>query len=68
MVSLLKRKGFMGIFFLAAIPNMTFDLCGMVCGAALMPFWTFFGGTLLGKAVVRVRKGLLFILGGFVEF
>lgn len=21
-----------------------------------MPFWTFFGGTLLGKAVVRVRR------------
>ncbi|CAM9495388.1 unnamed protein product [Ascophyllum nodosum] len=54
MISLLKRKGFLGIFFLSSIPNMAFDLCGMACGAGMMPFWTFFGGTLLGKAVVRV--------------
>ena len=25
----------------------------MCCGYLLMPFWTFFGATLLGKSVVR---------------
>ena len=29
------------------------DLCGICCGHYLMPFWTFFCATFLGKAVIR---------------
>ena len=29
------------------------DLCGICCGHYLMPFWTFFGATFIGKAVIR---------------
>ena len=35
---------------MAAWPNAMFDLCGICCGHFQMPFLTFFGGTLLGKA------------------
>lgn len=36
-------------------PNAAFDLCGLCCGAFKMPFWKFFGATLLGKAFVKVN-------------
>eukprot|EP00752_Nemacystus_decipiens_P001615 g1573.t1 len=54
MIGLLKRKGFMGVFLLASVPNMAFDLCGMCCGHFMMPFSTFFSAVLLGKAGVKV--------------
>lgn len=28
---------------------------GICCGHFLMPFWTFFGATLIGKAVIKVN-------------
>lgn len=54
MMRFLRQHGFWGIFLLSAVPNMAFDLCGICCGHFGMPFWQFFGGTLLGKAGVRV--------------
>lgn len=57
MIGLLKRKGFMGVFILASVPNMAFDLCGMCCGHFMMPFSTFFSAVLLGKAGVKASKG-----------
>jgi len=48
-----RRNGFLGIFLLASWPNAAFDMCGMACGWLEMPFWTFFGATLLGKSVVK---------------
>jgi uncharacterized membrane protein YdjX (TVP38/TMEM64 family) len=46
--------GFWGILLLAAYPNAAFDLCGICCGAFQMPFWEFFGATLLGKGGIKV--------------
>ena len=43
-----------GVFLMSSWPNMAFDLCCICCGHFLMPFWTFFGATLLGKAGVKV--------------
>ena len=37
------------------IPNPLFDLAGLCCGHFLVPFWTFFGATAIGKAVVKVH-------------
>jgi len=48
-----RRNGFLGIFLLASWPNAAFDMCGMACGWLEMPFWTFFGATLLGKSLVK---------------
>uniref|UniRef100_A0A7S4UKD5 EF-hand domain-containing protein n=1 Tax=Alexandrium monilatum TaxID=311494 RepID=A0A7S4UKD5_9DINO len=50
-----KRHGFFGVFMLASWPNAAFDMCGMCCGYLLMPFWTFFIATALGKGVVKVN-------------
>lgn len=36
------------------IPNPLFDLAGLTCGTFLIPFWTFFGATAIGKAFVKV--------------
>jgi hypothetical protein len=38
---------------MASYPNIAFDLCGICCGHYLMPFWTFFGATFVGKAMIR---------------
>jgi uncharacterized membrane protein YdjX (TVP38/TMEM64 family) len=44
-------------------PNAAFDLCGMCCGHFGMPFWTFFGGTFVGKACIKVNlQALLMVL------
>lgn len=49
----MKRLGFFGILFFASIPNPLFDLAGFTCGHFLIPFTTFFGATLLGKACIK---------------
>ena len=40
--------------FIVQIPNPLFDLAGITCGHFLIPFWTFFGATLIGKAVFKM--------------
>lgn len=50
-----QKHGFLGVFLLASWPNAAFDMCGMCCGYVLMPFWTFFIATCLGKGVVKVN-------------
>jgi len=32
-----------------------FDLAGITCGHFLVPFGTFFGATLIGKAVIKMH-------------
>ncbi|KAL1918607.1 uncharacterized protein VTP21DRAFT_2629 [Calcarisporiella thermophila] len=60
---LLKRMGFFGILLFASIPNPAFDLAGITCGHFQVPFWTFFGATLLGKAIVKATvQGLVVVL------
>ena len=61
MLGFIQRHGFWGILLLAAYPNAAFDLCGICCGHFLMPFWQFFGATLLGKGVIKAsaRAGRL---------
>nr|CAD7406137.1 unnamed protein product [Timema cristinae] len=59
---LVDRVGFFGIFICASIPNPLFDLAGITCGHFLVPFWTFFGATVLGKAVVKVHLQKIFVI------
>lgn len=49
------------------IPNPLFDLAGITCGHFLVPFWTFFGATLLGKAVIKMHIQKLFVIIAFNE-
>ncbi|KAM7374794.1 hypothetical protein PAMP_007431 [Pampus punctatissimus] len=52
---LIQKVGFIGILACASIPNPLFDLAGITCGHFLVPFWTFFGATLIGKAVIKMH-------------
>eukprot|EP00879_Flechtneria_rotunda_P014530 GHRR01015185.1.p1 GENE.GHRR01015185.1~~GHRR01015185.1.p1 ORF type:complete len:285 (+),score=76.87 GHRR01015185.1:269-1123(+) len=65
MMRIIKQHGFMGILLLASWPNAAFDLCGICCGAFLMPFWSFFGATLIGKGVIKVSGQALFFVALF---
>eukprot|EP00602_Paraphysomonas_sp_CaronLab_P011099 CAMPEP_0185023178 /NCGR_PEP_ID=MMETSP1103-20130426/5863_1 /TAXON_ID=36769 /ORGANISM="Paraphysomonas bandaiensis, Strain Caron Lab Isolate" /LENGTH=571 /DNA_ID=CAMNT_0027555635 /DNA_START=68 /DNA_END=1783 /DNA_ORIENTATION=+ len=67
MIHFLRTHGFMGVFLMAAWPNFAFDLCGICCGHFLMPFWTFFGATFLGKACVRNTYQTLLMVTLFSE-
>uniref|UniRef100_A0A7S1Q988 EF-hand domain-containing protein n=1 Tax=Alexandrium catenella TaxID=2925 RepID=A0A7S1Q988_ALECA len=60
-----ERHGFFGVFMLASWPNAAFDMCGMCCGYLMMPFWTFFIATALGKGVVKVNGQAFFFVNLF---
>jgi len=62
-----QKVGFMGILLCASIPNPLFDLAGITCGHFLVPFWTFFGATLIGKAVIKMHIQKLFVILAFNE-
>ncbi|XP_050543580.1 vacuole membrane protein 1 isoform X2 [Daktulosphaira vitifoliae] len=64
---LVKKVGFFGILACASIPNPLFDLAGITCGHFLIPFWTFFGATLLGKAAIKMSIQVLFVVIAFNE-
>jgi len=65
MFSLLGNLGFYGILLFASIPNPLFDLAGITCGHFLVPFWTFFGATLIGKSVVKAHLQTIFVITMF---
>ncbi|XP_046386216.1 vacuole membrane protein 1-like isoform X1 [Ischnura elegans] len=64
---LVEKVGFFGILACASIPNPLFDLAGITCGHFLVPFWTFFGATLIGKAVVKMHIQKMFVIIAFNE-
>jgi len=64
---LVEKVGFFGILACASIPNPLFDLAGITCGHFLVPFWTFFGATLIGKAVIKMHIQKIFIILAFNE-
>ena len=59
---LFRKYGFWGILAFASWPNMAFDLCGLASGHFLIPFWTFFGATWIGKAVIKVNLQAIFFI------
>jgi len=61
----LQRWGFWAIVICASVPNPLFDLAGLTCGHFLVPFWTFFGATFLGKAVFKVQLQACFVILAF---
>jgi len=62
---LVEKVGFFGILACASIPNPLFDLAGITCGHFLIPFWTFFGATLIGKAVIKMHIQKVFVILAF---
>jgi hypothetical protein len=48
---------------MASYPNIAFDICGICCGHFLMPFWTFFLATFIGKTIIRNSyQSMIYIL------
>lgn len=64
---LVEKVGFFGILACASIPNPLFDLAGITCGHFLVPFWTFFGATLIGKAIIKMHIQKVFVILAFNE-
>merc|ERR1712000_15868 len=62
---LVEKVGFFGILLAASIPNPLFDLAGITCGHFLIPFHTFFGATLIGKAIIKMHIQMIFIIFPF---
>eukprot|EP01127_Copromyxa_protea_P005541 TRINITY_DN15464_c0_g1_i1.p1 TRINITY_DN15464_c0_g1~~TRINITY_DN15464_c0_g1_i1.p1 ORF type:complete len:266 (-),score=62.30 TRINITY_DN15464_c0_g1_i1:57-854(-) len=67
MIDFLKKHGFIGIILMAAWPNAAFDLCGVCCGHFLMPFWSFFLATWIGKGLIKVNLQACFFIVLFTE-
>jgi len=65
MQQLVERVGFFGILAAASIPNPLFDLAGITCGHFLVPFGTFFGATLIGKAIIKMHIQKVFVILAF---
>lgn len=61
----IQRWGFWAILVAASIPNPLFDLAGITCGHFLIPFWTFFGATAVGKGVIKVSLQAMFYVVAF---
>lgn len=64
---LIQKAGFFGIMLCASIPNPLFDLAGITCGHFLVPFATFFGATVIGKAVIKMHIQKVFVVVTFSE-
>ena len=67
MIGFLQTHGFWGVLLMSAWPNMAFDLCGICCGHFMMPFWTFLGATVLGKAVIKSNLQAMFFITIFMD-
>jgi membrane protein YqaA with SNARE-associated domain len=67
MVQFLQKNGFWGVLLMSAYPNAFFDLCGMCCGHFLMPFWTFFSATFIGKALIKAPAQAAFFTMLFTD-
>jgi len=67
MINFLQKHGFIGVILMSAWPNAAFDLCGICCGHFLMPFWSFFLATFIGKALFKVNGQACFFITIFTE-
>lgn len=65
MIRVIRRVGFFGILLCAAIPNPLFDAAGVASGIAQVPFLSFFGATLIGKAIIKVSLQSSFVVLSF---
>lgn len=62
MTKFINKVGFFGIMLFAAVPNPLFDLAGLASGMAQVPFLSFFGATMIGKAIIKVLLQSSFVI------
>ncbi len=58
----LRKHAFIVVLLFASIPNPLFDLAGLTCGHFMISFATFFGATIIGKAVIKVSIQCFFVI------
>lgn len=63
--NVVTKAGFLGILVCASIPNPLFDLAGITCGTYQIPFLTFFGATLIGKAINKMLIQTIVVIIAF---
>ncbi|EHA99127.1 Transmembrane protein 49 [Heterocephalus glaber] len=59
---LVHKVGVFRILACASIPNPLVDLAGITCGHFLVPCWTFFGTTLIGKPIIKMHIQKIFVI------
>jgi uncharacterized membrane protein YdjX (TVP38/TMEM64 family) len=55
----MRKRGFLTVFVLSAIPNPLFDMAGMAAGALHFPIWKFLIACWLGKTLKATILALL---------
>ena len=48
-----RQYAFSTIAVMAAMPNFTFDMCGICAGYLNVPLWKFLGAGFLGKGIIK---------------
>ena len=57
-----KRNIFLSILLMASWPNMTFDMCGMICGYYKLTINEFLTPTIIGKGLIKAPIQSLVVL------
>ena len=52
-IDIIKNHRFKTILFMSAWPNVTFDMCGMICGYNGLTLYEFLLPTIIGKALIK---------------
>ena len=52
-LDIIKKHRFKTILFMSAWPNVTFDMCGMMCGYYGLSLYEFLLPTIIGKALIK---------------
>ena len=58
----IKNYSFITIVILASWPNITFDMCGLICGYYKLSLLQFLVPTIIGKVFIKATVQLLFIV------
>jgi uncharacterized membrane protein YdjX (TVP38/TMEM64 family) len=61
-LDIIKKHRFKTILFMSAWPNVTFDMCGMMCGYYGLSLYDFLLPTIIGKALIKSPCQSLFVI------
>ena len=57
-----KKYYFLSIIIMASWPNITFDMCGFICGYYTLTIYEFLIPTIIGKALIKAPIQIFFVL------
>lgn len=68
LIEFTKKYSFITILLFATWPNMTFDMCGIVCGYCKISLFIFLSATIIGKAFIKTPIQLALFIKYFTEY